>query len=174
MKGSSFGSLGRTMIWEELRAEVETMIDGLGKEVDEGIVEAVTALRAFDFPTEASCEGHIECGCPYPWVDIEVPGSCERPNTIAEKEQVKSQRLLLENRLMELLDGFYAKRHPPYHAMLICGHFSLNCFRLRSAGGYVSEILGWGSCLEHFKLYQAEMAAFTNFLRELYLQSYTD
>ena len=58
-----------------MAAEVEEVTDGLGKGIDKGIKEAVIAMKAYDFPTDHSCEGHLEGehGLPYPWVRIYAP-----------------------------------------------------------------------------------------------------
>jgi hypothetical protein len=155
-------------MWEDIRAEVEQLTDALGKPVDEGIIESVTGLRALGFPTSASCEGHFEHGCPYPWIDVEVPDSSERPKTIEDKEDLERKRLQLEHRLLDLLEDFYSNRQVPYHRMLIIQPHAVNWFRLRSAGGEVSAILGWGRCHDRLKLYIKEMTAFSSFLKERY------
>jgi hypothetical protein len=155
-------------MWELVRAEVELITDALGKPVDKGIIETVTGLRAYGFPTSASCEGHFEYGCPYPWIDIEVPDSCDRPLNEKDKEDVARKRLLLEKQMIELLEEYYANRRVPYHAMLIIQEFPVNWFRLRCVGGDVSPILGWGKCNDRLKLYKAEMTAFSSYLKDRY------
>lgn len=42
------------------RREVEHLVDKLGKEIDAGIKETISILRAMDFPTSSSCAGHTE------------------------------------------------------------------------------------------------------------------
>jgi hypothetical protein len=49
---------------------VENIRDALGKPVDVGIKSLVTALNAFEFPTTASCEGHLDWGVSAPWIDV--------------------------------------------------------------------------------------------------------
>ena len=105
-------------MWKDIRTEVERLTDGLGKPVDEGIIEAVTGLRALSFPTSASVQGHFEHGCHYPWIDIEIPDSKERPKTIEDKEDIERKRLQLEHRLLDLLEDFYSNRLVPYHVTL--------------------------------------------------------
>jgi hypothetical protein len=46
--------------WQELAAGLEPVHDALGKKIDEGIEETVVAFLANDFPTNQSCEGHLE------------------------------------------------------------------------------------------------------------------
>lgn len=159
---------GRVAAWDHIREDVTSLIDKLGKPVDDGIVETVTALQSLGFPTSASCEGHFEHGCPYPWIDVEVPDSSEKPKTIDEKEDLERKRLQLEQRLLDLLEDFYSNHLVPYHVMLMIQPHAANWFRLRSAGGEVSTILGWGRCHDRLKLYKEEMEAFSGFVKERY------
>ena len=54
---------------EALR-EVDAITDALGLPIDKNIRLAVAAIKMHELPTRASCEGHINWGSPYPWVDI--------------------------------------------------------------------------------------------------------
>jgi hypothetical protein len=159
----------KAAIWDQIREDVKLMIDKLNKPIDEEIIEAVTAFRAFEFPTAASCEGHFEYGCPYPWIDVEVPTSGKRPHTVEEKENLERQRLQLESKMIDLFEDFYSNRHIPYHAMLTIQSLTVDYFRVRSVGGDVSEVLGWGRCYERLKFYKAEMEAFTIYLKAKFL-----
>lgn len=58
--------------WQEVSIEVESWVDGLGFRIDPKIKETVIALNALGISTTASCEGHLDHGCPYPWVDIDA------------------------------------------------------------------------------------------------------
>lgn len=61
---------------EEAEAMVAGFEDGLGKKVDPNIVTALTQFvrvtEALGFKTFQSCEGHIDWGFPYPWIEFEV------------------------------------------------------------------------------------------------------
>ncbi len=59
---------------EEMRRNVETLADSLGKGIDEGIKETIAVFNVLDIPTSQSCEGHPdrESGGPYPWVRVEA------------------------------------------------------------------------------------------------------
>ena len=46
--------------WNETMQNLDGTSDGLGLPVDEGIKETVTAFRVNQFPTDGSCEGHVE------------------------------------------------------------------------------------------------------------------
>ncbi len=55
---------------EEIRKEVELIVDKLGKPIEENIKELVIGLRFCGIETEQSCEGHSDRGASYPWVAI--------------------------------------------------------------------------------------------------------
>lgn len=56
--------------WEEKEREIEEWADAMGKGIDEGIKRPVVAFSMMEFPTSASCEGHLDSGIPAPWVEI--------------------------------------------------------------------------------------------------------
>lgn len=57
--------------WQQIGNEVENTIDKKGLALDENIKFAVISLKANNFYTTGSCEGHLDWGDPWPWVDIE-------------------------------------------------------------------------------------------------------
>lgn len=59
-------------LWNNQLNEVEMITDGLGKRIDDNIKESVVAFSVFGFHTSGSCEGHLDRGLPYPWIDIDV------------------------------------------------------------------------------------------------------
>src|SRR5665648_313015 len=58
---------------KNIEDEVEHITDGMGRKVDGGIKEAVITFKLGGFATGDSCEGHVERGCPFPFVDIVAP-----------------------------------------------------------------------------------------------------
>ncbi len=56
--------------YEEMRAYVFSLTDKQGEPVDPGIFKAVVALNLLGVRTFQSCEGHLDHGCPYPWVTV--------------------------------------------------------------------------------------------------------
>jgi hypothetical protein len=56
--------------WQEGCAAVEQFTDRLGATIDEGIFETVVVFNLLGFRTFQSCEGHLDHGAPYPWVDV--------------------------------------------------------------------------------------------------------
>ena len=89
------------------RAEVEQIADKLGNPVDEAIKETVVAFLASDIPTSGSCEGHLDRGTPYPWVEVYAPA----PEGWKESEQKQNEwrqaNQALRSTMQGLLDEFY-------------------------------------------------------------------
>ena len=56
---------------EKVRKEVERIRDRLEMPIDPKIKDLVIGLRRWGIETTASCEGHLNHGYPYPWVDID-------------------------------------------------------------------------------------------------------
>ena len=56
--------------YQEMYDLVSTFMDKLGTLIDPGIFETVVALNLLGLHTFQSCEGHLDHGCPYPWVTI--------------------------------------------------------------------------------------------------------
>jgi hypothetical protein len=155
--------------WDQIREDVKLLVDKLGKPVDDGIIETVTAFQALGFSTAASCAGHVEHGCPYPWVDFEVNDSSKSENALIRKSKIIRQRRLLESRVINMLEGYYFEHQVPYHAMLMIEPFDPDYFRLRFAGGEVSEVMGFDKRQERLKIYKAEMETFSTFLKAMFL-----
>ncbi len=89
---------------KDIKKEVDLLTDGLNKPVDKGIKPIVIALRYLGFNTTGSCEGHMNWGYPYPWVDIDS----------GDKRLNKKEK----RRLSELLRQFY-KHHESAHSLLL-------------------------------------------------------
>jgi hypothetical protein len=58
--------------WNDMAAQVDTWVDGLGMGIDPEIKNTVIVLNLLGFKTDASCQGHIDRGVPAPWVDFTV------------------------------------------------------------------------------------------------------
>ncbi len=59
--------------WQQIRHEVENIKDKLGKGIDENIKSVVISLKANNFGTTGSCEGHKDWAYPWPWIEVESP-----------------------------------------------------------------------------------------------------
>ncbi len=60
-------------IWDKKKKDLEKAKDYFGEKIDENIKSAVTAFNLNDLPTSQSCEGHLEKGLPFPWLDVRAP-----------------------------------------------------------------------------------------------------
>ncbi|MEI6379037.1 MAG: hypothetical protein WCO55_05235 [Candidatus Falkowbacteria bacterium] len=65
----------RQVKWDQLTRDIEKTVDSLGYQMDAGIKYPVIALKANDFDTTASCEGHSDHSLPWPWVDVQARAS---------------------------------------------------------------------------------------------------
>jgi len=154
--------------WDEVREDVNHIVDALGMPIDEGVKEAVTALRVFGFPTVASCEGHFDWGYPYPWVEIRA------------SESLRHQRQRFENlghrqRMLILLGKFYIGRNVAFDARLSFDPAdNAGGFRLQSAGGEVMEILSYEERQEKQQLYRREISEFAAFLKDRFFSEGED
>lgn len=162
--------------WEQKRAEVEKITDGLGRGIDEKIKEAVTAFRVHDFPTSQSCEGHNgeEEGELFPWIEI-YPPEPEGLEEGDEKEQKEKRRawtaenLKQQKKMMELLAEFYQSRNAPFDARLIFDCIgAFGGFRVQSFGAEMMKLLSDKERQEKLELYRKEMNDFAEFLKDKY------
>lgn len=64
------GTLTQEQLYQQMYERVATFTDNLGMPIDPGIFETVVALNLLGLHTFQSCEGHLDHGCPYPWVTV--------------------------------------------------------------------------------------------------------
>jgi len=72
--GDAKGVVEKETAWGEKRKEIDEIGDLEGRGIDEGIKEAVVAFNMHELPTHNSCEGHIDHGLPYPFVEVAADG----------------------------------------------------------------------------------------------------
>lgn len=63
--------------WKKKRAEIDEIGDVTGHGIDEKIKETVVAFNINKLSTSNSCEGHVDHGLPYPFVEISAEGEPE-------------------------------------------------------------------------------------------------
>ena len=85
--------------WENLENEVETWIDGMGKRIDPKIKNTTIALNILGFHTDQSCEGHLNWGNSYPWVDFSLNSEdiellFNQAGAISEARDAEEKRLI--------------------------------------------------------------------------------
>ncbi len=175
--------LGKKSEWGKKMAEVNEIVDILGKGIDEKIKESVGAFLVHKFTTSGSCEGHItekgekQQGSPYPWIEIYTPEPEGREKAKGAEKKKIEQKWLIENlnqqkKMMGLLEEFYKERETPFDARLTfdkTGRFG--GFRVQSFGGQMMPLFNIEKKRQKLALYQKEMKDFTNFLKKKYFEN---
>jgi len=164
--------------WEDAEAFARCITDGMGYPIDDGILETVVALNLLGLRTCQSCEGHLDDGLPYPWVDFETDEfptfrqaleDASREGLSAAEGEAKGAQLVAEAhalptrgvlyaRLEELLGSYY-RQYPmiPEERRLMIHWSSPILFRLMPLCGY--EAYDWDDATRAQQLSrtQAEM-----------------
>lgn len=92
---------------------VDGFRDALDEPVDPKIKKLVVALINVGFETSASCEGHLDHGCPYPWVDI----NCDKNEAKRLKRLLKEFKRLNKANAKFFLVDFNDYRLQPYRRL---------------------------------------------------------
>jgi hypothetical protein len=179
-------AIDKNQVWQEVEKRMSKTVDRLKKRIDKSIMTTVVAINAHDIYTSASCEGHLDWGVPYPWVDIEHPeaepiirkilnllheGKREDEETKQLQERVKLLHLQEEQKLLPLLDAFYRTRQMTYDSHLILCRFAKGEARLQSYGAEYQEFRSGEEKAKKLKEYQQEMRDFASFLRDQFFES---
>ena len=173
--------------WEEAEAFARHIADSRGCAIDGGIRETVIALNLLGLPTCQSCEGHLDYGLPYPWIDIETnefPAfkqaleDADREGLSEEEREAKGTQLmalaatlpsrsLLYTRLENLLCT-YQQQHLsiPEEWHIIAHRSSPILFRIMPFCGYDAEEWPEDARAEKLARAQTAMQALANWLRE--------
>jgi len=138
---------------------------------EQGLYHIGAGLQAVGLQVSKSCEGHLECGCPYPWVALQVSRTCCFDREFACRDwrrdlcrcsSIEERGLQLSapfDRIHVLLNAFYADRKVSYDAYLF-----VSGRRLQSIGAQQQ----CGRCLEErgrkLQLYREELQAFADFV----------
>lgn len=181
-------------VWQEKREGVEEIVDKIGEPIDEGVKESVTAMNVNGFETSASCEGHLDHGESFPWVDV---GESPSEEFLEKTEKVSGEdfnRLLEENpqveeliernhagreRLRWMLDEFYDQSREEESE----GERLLTVSTANKFGGFrvlprealiPKESVSPQEQNERLQTWQEEMQRFTEFLRERYFDPETE
>ena len=169
----------KELAWDQKRAEVDTIGDGIGTGIDEKVKEPVTALLMYGFSTEASCAGHLSLedgddhGESYPWIRIDSPEPAGWEENEEKQLEWKTANLKQQKKMMDLLTEFYAKQKTPFNDAQLAfdrvGAFGGFC--LQSFAAEMTMLLSPEEKLVKLELYRKEMNDFTNFLKEKYLSN---
>ena len=173
--------------WEEIEAEVERIVDGAGRHIDQNIKETVVAFKACDINTGGSCEGHLDHGSTTaPWIDLadkeamKMVGQIDwakKPTTeqaIEERkmlgEVLEKKNLELCKRVMGYLEAFYRDRKISLDRQLVLQWAGQAGIRMESQGAELQKIADEETKKQKLLEYQEEMRAFTEFLKNLFFE----
>ena len=185
--------------WQEITQDVTRLRDKLGMEVDAGIFETVVALNALAVSTFASCEGHLDRGTRAPWVSIasqhpsaqisiaKLSDDAFHASKSGEKTQAEIDALFSEvhrcrrevkmyhvqerQKLLGYLASFYQSRDVPFDQRLIVRPTGTDGKgRLECQGADCQEVTPLEMRRQKLADYQAEMQAFTAFLKAEYFK----
>ena len=137
--------------WIEISEKFSHVTDKLGKHMDKGILDTVVALNVLGFDTDQSCEGHLDHGLPYPWVDIR--------HTAEEHYE-----------LFRNLSRFYDGRVVSFDRIITMNERG----RISSQGGKYFSLLPEDERVARLNEYQDEMREFTAFLKSICLGAEKD
>jgi hypothetical protein len=164
--------------FREARQGASKLIDKLGRPIDPGILDTVTALRMLGVNTTSSCEGHAGrfTGGPYVLFASSELGELREKyrehtdRTSAEYKDWFRQASALNMRevqkVLELLDGFYAERMTPHSQRLIVRCFGPTPAKLMCQDADLAHIVGKDEQRDILLRNQHEMDAFTSYLLE--------
>jgi hypothetical protein len=174
--------------WEEAEAFAWRLVDGMGCPIDEGILHTVVTLNLLGLRTSQSCEGHLDGGLPYPWLDFqteECPDWYEqaqedacREGQSVEKEEAATDRLMtlvaayhhenpLYTQLTTLLETFYKSRiQTPEEWRIIVRFLHPGYYRLMPLCGYDAKDWLETARAKNLACAQAEIQALGKWLRE--------
>jgi len=98
-------------LWDAMSTEVSHWIDGAGYPIDKEIKETVIALNLMGIETIASCEGHLDHGSLYPWIELQIylPETKKMMHELSEvQEQMDNEETLLKIKFPNLTyNDFY-------------------------------------------------------------------
>ncbi|WP_420421497.1 hypothetical protein [Simkania sp.] len=69
-KETSFFNTAQLAQWREMEECVTEVRDGRGMPIDDQIKDLVIVLNLLGIKTSQSCEGHLNWGLPFPWVEF--------------------------------------------------------------------------------------------------------
>lgn len=175
--------------WQSLEQQFKRTVDRLGKRIDSGILETVVALNAHRINTTASCEGHLDWGAPYPWIDVDSanPRIADLDQQIAlllsEEKKSETEQLYLEIaqlnyqeelKIASILEAFYQHHPIVYDRHIIFIHDIRGGCRIQSLGADTQEFRTPDEQAQKLIEYQAEMQAFTDFLKRRFFGEKTE
>lgn len=181
--------------WKNEEERFRRIVDGIGRHIDEGVLDTVVVLNLLDLKTIQSCEGHLDHGTYAPYIDVRcdvdealrvayeangerirtslhLPRS-EQDESLFEKQRELGDKITEINlapvsKLVSYLGEFYSARNVPYDVRICCQSFPLGWTRLESQGAFLQLIQPDNLKQQRLLSYQQEMTDFTAFLKEKY------
>lgn len=161
----------------EIAAEIDKIRDRLGKPVDEGIKDTLTALLAQGFETSGSCEGHDDQGraVALPWVDIETAEPTDWKTNREARNVWVTKNQEQAGRIQRLLDEWYEQLEKagavidPQSHLHLKPRGILGAMRLEPATPVEAITHGVETPYQLSGPYRAEMQKFSEYLREKFL-----
>ncbi|HLZ60150.1 MAG TPA: hypothetical protein VKR06_24635 [Ktedonosporobacter sp.] len=106
--------------WEHAEAILSQVQDQMGHRIDAGILAPVVGLNLLGFHTTASCEGHLNWGCPYPWIEfyqeVNSPDYAQAVEAASRLDATSQERLEALGHANMLLARFL-QQDPLYQAL---------------------------------------------------------
>lgn len=180
-------------LWNECSLKVEKVTDGLNYPIDLGIKETVIAFNVHGIYTDGSCEGHLDRGLPYPWIDIAITpdksleefkkdqetirkrtykneGAFKKDDPILYEKMMKAKEVFIKKKIEvklefnKLIDEFYRSRKPYSEEGEIVLKESGNGYRVEMSGGR-------GIGLDNWKKFDEKIEQLTQFEKENFLRN---
>ncbi len=164
--------------WNMTKTDVLRMVDKLGRPLDDEIVDTVVALQMLGIHTTASCSGHIDRVTGGPYVVFSAPEAnpleeaylkIARPAD-PEYKSLRNRAVHLNlkerQRLFPPLEEFYVNRPVKYMNRLIITRVGPEGSKLKCQGAEMSHLLDDQGRQSLLAEHQAEMRAFTDYLRQ--------
>ena len=164
--------------FSQTKAEVTKQAAETGQHIDPGVLDTVTVLRMRGFTPTDACEGHSDRVTGGPSVMFEAAESAELMQRLValqnpESDEYKSLYVQIARanlgevqKLLPLLEEFYAERDTPHAERLIVRCFGPSVPKLMCQNADIGEVLPESERQELLSANQLEMMAFTNYLRE--------
>lgn len=106
--------------WQEAETILAGVTDQMGQRIDAGILAPVVGLNLLGFRTSASCEGHLNWGCPYPWIEfyqeVATPDYGQAVKIVSQPDLTSQDKVTAQNQIEAYLVQFI-RRDPLYQAL---------------------------------------------------------
>ncbi|MBL8159514.1 hypothetical protein JNJ66_03595 [Candidatus Saccharibacteria bacterium] len=163
--------------WQKAVKQVLAIQDKLGMPIDKEITEAVAALRLHGFNTISSCGGHVARNTGGPYVLFESQLALHhaqearklvdhKQKYLALRKKAKDASALEINKLLVLLENFYANRQVAYRQQIVVQYMPLSIYSLHIVGAEAMETVYGVYKSATLQLYQKEFADFSEYLKK--------